>query len=45
MGEVWREGKMPHQTGMARGGSNAVVHSTLMNEYGLPKMTPRFILD
>ncbi len=30
---------------VARGGSNAVVYSTLMNEYGLPKMTPRFILE
>lgn len=45
MGEVWREGKMPHQTGMARGGSNAAVHSTLMTEYSLPKMTPCFILE
>lgn len=29
---------------VARGGSNAVVYSTLMNEYGLPKMDPQFIL-
>ena len=29
---------------VARGGSNAVVYSKLMNEYGLPKMDPQFIL-
>ena len=30
---------------VARGGSNAVVYSTLMNEYGLQRITPRFMLE
>ncbi len=29
---------------VARGGSNAVVYSTIMNEYGLPRIDERFLL-
>lgn len=30
---------------VARGGSNAVIYSTLMNEYGLPRVSERYILE